>query len=414
VFAVQCNEYLEFSNGTTTTIVAEGVAAKGAAAAQQEDAEGVMNGCVESEMPFNRAVPCAQAPCEVMAFEATLVGSCFSPKNLDCGEKKILQAGRCFSKTYKEYVLDKHSWTGECAKHTSRLTLVPCLDAIKACPTEAFYKHTPWGACRNTSTQGELCPGGNLPAACSGKSQCEVGGARKRTASCVTVNAEGDVVASTACTGTTMEIEQCTTTCYQAPVYTVKVVSACDAPCGADGHQTVTYAACAPGSSGCRVYPEVTVTGTAQSISCKGPPCDPCKTSICITANTLSTQPSDDKSSCQCNCRPGFTGSRCHRVVDSSTVLAALDASGKVCPSGIKDRDGACCDISGIDACGYCKGRTVSGVGAVRAGIDITGKCCCGGAGVFLTNDFTCCDSPDSIDECASSLEHCMLIACRR
>ena len=102
---------------------------------------------------------------------------------------------------------------------------------------------------------------------------------------------------------------------------------------------------------------------------------------------------------CTCECAIGFVGSRC---LAADQAYSVLDSNGVECETGVIDMEGNCCGEGvSIDGCGYCSDVQVPGLSAVRIGYDLDSLCCSSNSSdVFLTGDYTCCESLDKLDEC--------------
>jgi hypothetical protein len=240
-----------------------------------------------------------------------------------------------------------------------------------------------------------MCNDDTCPAA---NRTCSLPGDQARTATCVReVNGNLQVDAN-ACTNDAITTQTCTRTCYNAPQKFIKSSGDCSAAsCDVEGSRSVTYTPCSDGR-GCQTYPGITgTTAVTNTEICPAVPCDACASAPCVAANTASSY-TDANGVCVCECSANWIGSRCH--LEAGVQYDVLDASGATCSSGVTDMLGNCC-AAAVDACGYCEDATVDGLASVRVGYTLDGVCCSSeDPDAFLTGDFSCCESPEDLDEC--------------
>lgn len=308
---------------------------------------------------------------------------------------------RCFSPTTRQYVdnMDEHVDT-LCYDENSMaslagFTLTECTEnEVVPCPTEPFWQYSPYGACDAVCAAEQPCG--------EGVRECEIDGVKTRSATCVK-NEGGSLITSDEaaeafeCTETTEVESPCKVNCRTPLLRFLKTEGPCESTgCDVTGTVTTTYEACTSGR-GCMQYAGITEAGTWPGQECPATPCDACADAPCENAESSETV--DGK--CICTCTEGFFGSRCH--LQEGQSYSVRDSSGMTCVSMVTDMEGNCCD-SGVelDGCGYCANIEVDGLGSTRVGYGIDGLCCSSSssADVFLTGDFTCCESPDLMDEC--------------
>jgi hypothetical protein len=355
----------------------------------------IKNSCTEEEAPSveSRSFSCAGRDCEVLELHTRYVGECYSMEDLPCGPMYILEEVQCFSPYEGRYLEDDVELAevvdSACAAVNSKLpmgtSLTSCPKPEKPCPSSAFYQYSPWGECSASC---------NDPS-CDNKAKCTVAGTRSREVSCVKFSA-GVLGTSAECDEGAMEPstdQPCEVQCFKSIKHR-KVVGECDMLCG-PGTRTTTFEICSSGNlEGCAA---VTST-TAMVEECEVAKCDPCE-GFCVASNTASQEVKEGYT-CNCVCKENFGGRRCHRSTDSNAPPPGVyDRNGKACPSGVLDASAICC-ADKLDKCGMCDGGIYEGYGAVRVGLDANGDCCSGSSGVFVTGDFTCCRSPDDLDEC--------------
>lgn len=308
----------------------------------------------------------------------------------------LMQENRCFSPTSRQYVdnMDEHV-NSDCYDEENMVSLagfgLELCEPTVACPAEPFFKYSPYGPC-NAS-----CPAGDLP--CGEDRTCTISGSKIRVGDCVKNEDDQLVDAAGECSETPELEASCEVNCRNSVRRFTKTQGPCvSAACDVEGTVDSIYTECPPeGGRGCMLYDGITEEGTVTE-ACPAKPCDACILAPCENAVSWLT---DDNGKCQCECEPGFFGSRCH--LQEGQSYSVRDASGMTCLSMVTDRAGNCCDNAvELDSCGYCTGIEIADLGTTRVGYDIDGKCCSSStsADVFLTGDFTCCESPDLLDEC--------------
>jgi EGF-like domain len=379
-YGVVCQKQATGSNGTVE-VLQPYVDARNAT---RLDAN-VTNNCISSRLPTtaSRTFPCATRSCEVLKPKTRAIGECFSMEGLTCGPLVQMQTTRCYSDSNAVFIDDPAEVIGTECEDLVGSRLQNCTDTTP-CPPGAFWQYKGWESCTAT---------------CSGSTdrQYVVTGTQTRIATCKKYNGTELVDALGECTTSAIDSRECSKTCFNPLPRYLKAKGACvSTACDVPGTRTLTYTACT-GGSGCVTHDNVTTAGTVSE-ACPAVPCDPCAGSFCVAANTLSSASSADSTSCECTCKSGFEGQRCHRQAGQSYTV--LDAKGKTCASAVTDKDGACCD-NGIDGCGFCAGAAIAGLETYRVGLDIAGKCCHGAdPTVFLTGSFECCTALALVDEC--------------
>lgn len=302
-----------------------------------------------------------------------------------------MQESRCFSKTLKQFVESTDDQVGTDCEGATGAQLVMCPDPLP-CPTEPFFKYSPFGACDAT------CDISTCPLT---ERRCMVPGNKTREYECMMDDAVEGLVPVTNCTDTPEELMECAKTCTNTLPRFIKTVGECvQSGCDLNGTVTTTYTPCT-GGRGCKRYPEFTTsTAFVQEETCPGFSCDPCADVPCLAENTLNSTADTSSGQCLCECADGFMGSRCHLAAGQAYTI--LDSSGMACASGVADIMGNCCDEGvAIDGCGYCANIEVEDLSATRVGYDLDGQCCSSSSSdVLLTGDFTCCESIANLDEC--------------
>ena len=317
-----------------------------------------------------------------------------------------MQESRCFSPSLKQYVDDKDEhmdtacYDADTGMSKAGNDLVKCeAESEAACPTEPFFKYTVYGPCDATCEIEMPCEIGR---------QCKKSGLKEREATCVKDFSDGLMTSAEAvaagedafeCTEDSETSSECEVTCRNPLVRFIKTESECESSgCDVEGTITTTYTSCTSGR-GCMRYEGVTEAGS-ETTPCPAVPCDydACAEYPCINADESYTDEATGK--CVCVCSDGFSGSRCHIADDVS--YSVLDSSGMRCASGVTDKNRNCCSEGvEVDGCGYCANVEVDGLEANRVGYDIDGQCCSSSSvDAFLTGDFSCCESPDLVDEC--------------
>lgn len=344
------------------------------------------NQCTAANKPGTekRSFKCAERDCEVLVAKSRPLSQCFSLLGLDCGDMSRLVQSYCFSQTASEVVPLSEPLSGTpCENVTHAATLETCTGGT-ACDTY-FYQLSAWSKCSATC------------ASCSPPDPCEISGTRTRTAACVQMTGNTvSTVSDSNCDGSAVVSEACSKMCFHPLLRFTRSLGDCTyGDCDVPGSRQVSYTACSSGN-GCQRWANITVPGAAGTTECPAKPCNPCADVSCFEAGTSSQEVVGD--TCQCTCNAGFTGSRCH--IEEGREYKVLSADGTECASGAIDILGTCCQTPDFDGCGYCTGSTVPSMMSTRVGYDINGVCCHGGADVFLTTSFTCCQTIEDVDEC--------------
>lgn len=356
----------------------------------------VDNGCTAELEPSaaSRTSRCAERECDVLEVQTRMVGPCFSEQSLDCGPMQQVTQTQCFSPQRGIFITALEDMAGSaCADASIGMAIGRCTATpAQACPSGAFWRYQPWGACSADCGAAE----------CDGKALCTPVGSRSRDVDCVKVVGGNVVAADGQCVEDAMEASTdvaCERRCFNADIRHRRVESECtargDQACGA-GDITVSFEACGAGEAGCGTYTNTTAFTRACSLGS----CTPCE-DFCVDGNTEAATADTTAFTCACTCKPGFGGVRCERDLSPSAPPPKVyDAEGRECASAVLDLDRICCE-RGLDKCGMCAEREYPDFGMFRIGLDAQGQCCHHTEDtVMLTGDFTCCAGAAELDEC--------------